>query len=176
MTAPKRQPFGHEALDPPRQWGFVDLEPKPWPNPRLALSSNCASPQRRKHSWLQLLIGDRVTLKLANITFDCADTIRVASFWSEALGLTFKEGASDFFVALDGGSVGPTWFFIKVPEGKTAKNRMHIDLTADAATAEVARLVALGAVHIANKDEWGIQWSVLNDPEGNEFCVSGSHA
>lgn len=116
-----------------------------------------------------------MTLKLANITFDCADTMRVAAFWSDALGLPMREGASEFFVALDGGPTGPTWFFLKVPEGKTAKNRMHIDLAADEPASEVARLVGIGAAHVADKDEWGIQWSVLRDPEGNEFCVSGPH-
>ena len=86
-----------------------------------------------------------------------------------------KGGASEFFAALDGGATCPTWFFLQVPEGKTAKNRMHIDLEADDRMAEVNRLVKLGATHVADKDEWGIQWSVLNDPEGNEFCVSGPH-
>ena len=114
-------------------------------------------------------------LKLANVTFDCADTMLTAGFWSAALELPMKDGASPFFAALDGGDTGPTWFFIQVPEGKTAKNRMHIDLEADDPVIEVARLVALGATHVADKDEWGIQWAVLQDCEGNEFCVSGPH-
>lgn len=116
-----------------------------------------------------------MALRLANITFDCADTIAQAEFWSAALGLATKEGPSEFFVALDGGPTGPTWFFVKVPEGKTAKNRMHIDLESDDRVAETERLTTLGASHVADKDEWGIQWTVLHDPEGNEFCVSGPH-
>jgi len=63
----------------------------------------------------------------------------------------------------------------KVPEGKTAKNRCHVDLAAtarDAVLSEVARLVALGAKVIREpKEEWGHFWATLQDPELNEFCI-----
>lgn len=114
-----------------------------------------------------------MTLRLGNITFDCAHALSQAQFWSAALGLPIRPDANDFFASLDGGRGGPTWLFIQVPEGKTAKNRMHIDLAADDREAEVQRLVRLGATRVGEKDEWGIRWTVLNDPEGNEFCVSG---
>ena len=68
----------------------------------------------------------------------------------------------------------PTWLFARVPEPKTAKNRMHVDLAAPDREAEVARLVELGATRVADIDEWGYQWTVLQDPEGNEFCVAQS--
>ena len=100
---------------------------------------------------------------------------RIAEFWSAALGLPVKDQASEFFAALDGGTVGPTWFFQNVPEGKTAKNRMHIDLESDDRGTEVGRLISLGAAVVAEKSEWGMQWTVMSDPEGNEFCVSGPH-
>lgn len=116
-----------------------------------------------------------MTLKLANVTMDCADTIAQARFWSEALGLPPKGEANSFFAALDGGPGGPTWLFLQVPEGKTAKNRLHIDLEADDMAAEVGRLVGLGARRVDEKHEYGMMWTVLNDPEGNEFCVSGPH-
>ena len=67
---------------------------------------------------------------------------------------------------------GPVMMFIQVPEAKAAKNRMHLDLSADDRDAEVERLVALGATRIHDKDEWGIQWTTLADPEGNEFCIA----
>ena len=116
-----------------------------------------------------------MTLKLANVTFDCADTLGQARFWSEALGLPVSDGANSFFAALDGGPTGPTWLFLQVPEGKTAKNRVHVDLESDDMAAEVERLVGLGARPVGEKDEHGMTWTVLNDPEGNEFCVSGPH-
>jgi hypothetical protein len=66
----------------------------------------------------------------------------------------------------------PTWLFARVPERKTAKNRMHVDLAAVDQEAEVARLVELGAKRVTDMDEWGYQWTVMQDPEGNEFCVA----
>ena len=69
--------------------------------------------------------------------------------------------------------IRPRWLFIKVPESKTAKNRCHLDMVTDDRPAEIERLVALGATHVADKDEWNFQWSVMNDPEGNEFCIAG---
>ena len=65
--------------------------------------------------------------------------------------------------------------FIKVPEEKSAKNRVHLDLAVADRAGEVTRLVGLGATHSYDKDEWGITWSTLTDPEGNEFCVSSDH-
>ena len=67
------------------------------------------------------------------------------------------------------------FLFLAVPEPKTAKNRLHLDLETDDRAAEVARLVELGATHVADHDEWGISWSVLTDPEGNEFCIADAH-
>ena len=62
--------------------------------------------------------------------------------------------------------------FLKVPEGKSVKNRMHLDFhTADRA-AEVVRLVRLGATAHDTHHEYGIEWTVMTDPEGNEFCVA----
>lgn len=116
-----------------------------------------------------------MTLKLANVTFDCADTLALARFWSQALGLPIRDGANGYFAALDGGPAGPTWLFLLVPEGKTAKNRMHVDLESDDMATEVERLVGLGARPVGEKHEYGMTWTVLHDPEGNEFCVSGPH-
>jgi hypothetical protein len=75
--------------------------------------------------------------------------------------------------AVDPAGHGPRLFFKWVPEGKAAKNRVHVDLEADDREAEVTRLVALGATRIADHQEWGMVWTVLTDPEGNEFCVGG---
>ena len=117
-----------------------------------------------------------MSLQLANVTFDCDDTIAQARFWSEVLGRPVDPEASEFFAAVghtDGGT--PSWFFCKVPEGKTAKNRCHVDLAAnsrDAVVSEVTRLAALGAKVIREpKEEWGHYWATLQDPEGNEFCL-----
>ena len=117
-----------------------------------------------------------MTLTLGNIVVDCARPQTVAEFWSEALGLPTDEGASEFFVSVGREAPGPTMFFIAVPEPKSTKNRVHLDLVADDRRAEIDRLVALGATFVADKDEWGHSWSVMTDPEGNEFCVAAHQA
>ena len=117
-----------------------------------------------------------MSLTIANITFDCDDPLRVATFWSAALGKDLDEGGSEFFVSIGRSrpEAGPAWLFLKVPEGKTAKNRLHLDLAADDRDAEIERLVELGARHVADKEEWGFAWSVMADVEGNEFCVASA--
>jgi predicted enzyme related to lactoylglutathione lyase len=61
---------------------------------------------------------------------------------------------------------------VKVPEPKTAKNRLHLDVAAADVEVEVARLVGLGATKVADTEEYGYTWTVMADPEGNEFCVA----
>lgn len=119
-----------------------------------------------------------MTVSIGHITFDCRDAVALAGFWSQALGRPVDDGAQPFFASIgypaeDG---RPAWLFLQVPEGKEAKNRMHLDLIADPTSggrdAEVARLVALGATTLGDHDEWGHRWTVMQDPEGNEFCVA----
>jgi predicted enzyme related to lactoylglutathione lyase len=117
-----------------------------------------------------------MSLQLANITFDCDDPLATARFWSEALGRPVDPESSEYFAMVghtDGGAT--SWFFAKVPEAKTAKNRCHVDLAAEsreAVATEIARLTALGATVIWDpKEEFGHYWATLRDPEGNEFCI-----
>jgi len=107
--------------------------------------------------------------------FDSGDPRRIADFWQQALGWRRSYDADDEVVLLpqegtpeDGCS--PGLLFVKVPEGKTVKNRLHIDLRPDDQAAEVARLEALGArrIDIGQGEQ---TWVVMADPEGNEFCV-----
>jgi glyoxalase superfamily protein len=127
-----------------------------------------------------------MTVKLAAVTFDCEDALVVAQFWSAALGRPLDPQASSDFASIGfpehrdttGWSTstgdGPTWLFAKVPESKLAKNRMHVDVAAQDREAEVARLIELGARRVADMNEWGYEWTVLHDPEGNEFCVAAT--
>lgn len=119
-----------------------------------------------------------MTLNIGAVTFDCAHAATLASFWSEALARPVDPGddaTSEFFASIgrsDPTPGSPILMFIKVPEAKTAKNRVHLDLDASDREAEVARLVGLGATVIHDRDEWGTRWTTLADPEGNEFCVA----
>lgn len=112
-----------------------------------------------------------MTLEIENITFDCDDTLKMAEFWSGVLGLPINDDGNEFVQSISSNS-GNNWLFLKVPENKTSKNRMHIDFASDDREAEVQRLIDLGATQIADKEEWGHTWTVMNDPEGNEFCVA----
>jgi hypothetical protein len=116
-----------------------------------------------------------MTVALTTITFDCRDAAALAGFWSAATGQPVDDGATEAFASIGTPSAdgGPAWTFNQVPEGKTAKNRVHLDLTAPDGDgdAEVDRLVGLGAKRVAEHDEGGARWTVLADPEGNEFCV-----
>ena len=117
-----------------------------------------------------------MTISVGIMTLDCNDVSTVAEFWSAALGVAIDPGASPYMASINReGPALPRFMFLKVPEAKTAKNRLHLDLLVDGSVpreVEVARLVDLGATHVADKDEWGHSWAVLTDPEGNEFCVA----
>jgi len=119
-----------------------------------------------------------MALGIYSITFDCGDARLLGEFWSAALGRELDPappGAEAFFASIgrESPEAGqPVMMFIAVPEGKSAKNRVHLDLNADDRAAEVERLVALGATLVHDKDEWGTRWTTLADPEGNEFCVA----
>lgn len=116
-----------------------------------------------------------MTIQVAAITLDCANALTLAEFWSAVLGRPVDSGepkASPFFARIPPGEGGPSMMFIQVPETKTVKNRAHLDLATDSREVEVARLIGLGASHIHDKDEWGVKWTTLADPEGNEFCIA----
>jgi predicted enzyme related to lactoylglutathione lyase len=111
-----------------------------------------------------------------SLAFDCADTLRVATFWGGALGFGLDHDADD---PQDDGVllVDPTKrtrgvYFQSVPEPKVVKNRVHLDLRpATSMTEEVERLRGLGATELRFVDEGHGSWTVMGDPEGNEFCV-----
>ena len=106
------------------------------------------------------------------LTVDCADPGVVARFWAEALGWRIADdGDGDIEIADPTGRDRPI-LFQTVPEAKMSKNRWHLDLRAvTSMTAEVGRLVQAGATVLERIDEHGNYWTVLQDPEGNEFCV-----
>jgi hypothetical protein len=104
---------------------------------------------------------------LMSVTIDCHDAKRLGTFWAAAL---------DGYVTDESGIVvrsenGPLIYLQQVPEAKTVKNRLHLDVGAQDTKAEVFRLTHLGASVVEEKDEMGHQWTIMADPEGNEFCV-----
>jgi hypothetical protein len=115
-----------------------------------------------------------MTIRLLTLSFDCADAAVLGEFWAQALGLELDPGAGKEFASIglhDSGRSEPRWLFASVPEGKSAKNRMHPDLITADLEAEVERLVGLGATWKADVELGGMRWTTLQDPEGNEFDV-----
>jgi hypothetical protein len=112
--------------------------------------------------------------RVANITFDCDDVMKVARFWSDALGRPLDDGSRPVFASIGGGDPDrrqPAWYFEKVPEQKQAKNRVHLDLV-DPDPSAIERLVGLGASVVAQHSLGAHRWTVMKDPEGNEFCIA----
>ncbi|OCC13472.1 VOC family protein [Streptomyces sp. PTY087I2] len=124
--------------------------------------------------------------KFTELAIDCADPVALARFWCAVLGYEVQDADEDEGVVMIGspevpegksrpGPVPPTLTFARVPEGKTVKNRLHIDVnpTDREQDEEVERLLALGARR-ADVGQGEAGWVVLTDPEGNEFCVLGT--
>jgi predicted enzyme related to lactoylglutathione lyase len=101
---------------------------------------------------------------------DCNDARRVGRFWSKLLAMPLEVDESGEECWIDFGPEGRDLLFVTVPEVKTVKNRLHIDLRPDDEAAEVARALALGARHV-DIGQGEQTWVVLADPEGNEFCI-----
>ena len=106
-----------------------------------------------------------------SVTFDCRDAITTASFWAAALGSNVDEDSTSEKAWVEpAGWGGPTLWFQRVPEPKTAKNRQHFDLRAVGdLRSEVDRLQRLGATVVQD----GRDLVLMADPDGNEFCVEG---
>jgi len=137
------------------------------------------------------------------VTFDCADPGALSRFWNEVLGYQLdsppppyesweealdawnipEERRNDASASVDPDRAGPRLFFQKVPEGKTAKNRVHLDVRAapglegdarmTALEAKCTELVALGATRLRRLEPTSMEAGtiVMQDPEGNEFCL-----
>ena len=109
-----------------------------------------------------------------DFVIDCAEPTELVEFWREALGYrVYYEGPTLAVLVPPEGDASPL-ILQQVPEPKTTKNRAHLDIVADDVTAEVERLVALGArrAHEGVQHFGPTEWVTMHDPEGNEFCVS----
>ena len=116
------------------------------------------------------------TSRLRDICFDCTDHHRVARFWAAVLGYTIRpadpRAPPDDSIALDPPEGRIRIWCNKVPEPKVVKNRVHIDINMPDGV-EMARLQRLGAriLHEIYDAEGRLRWTVMADPEGNEFCA-----
>jgi hypothetical protein len=139
------------------------------------------------------------TVKQVQVTFDCTEPERVARFWCEVLGYVIPSPSEEFAAwadyrdslspeeqgswcaCVDPSGVGPRLFFQRVPEGKVTKNRVHLDVRVGtglegeerlaALEAECARLLPLGALRVRLLYDGTDSCIVMQDVEGNEFCL-----
>ncbi|MFD8641453.1 VOC family protein [Streptomyces zaomyceticus] len=122
-----------------------------------------------------------MTSRFTELAIDCADPVGLARFWCAVLDYEVHD-EEDGLVTIGApvvpedkdrvGPVPPTLTFARVPEGKSVKNRLHIDVSPSDRDqdAEVRRLLDLGARH-TDVGQGEVSWVPLADPEGNEFCV-----
>jgi hypothetical protein len=110
--------------------------------------------------------------KFTELVIDCADPERMAEFWSAVLDYKITEKDEDGVYIEGSPESGPGLLFQIVPEGKSVKNRLHIDVSPvdRDQPEELERLLALGARRI-DIGQGDVSWVVLADPEGNEFCL-----
>ena len=114
-------------------------------------------------------------LTLRNVTFMTARPAELAAFWAAALGFTVQRVEDDEVLVADADWSLPRFTFQRVPvaEGRGPRaGAVHVDITADDRAAEVARLVELGAEEVTTHGGGDFRWTVLRDPDGNEFCVT----
>jgi predicted enzyme related to lactoylglutathione lyase len=107
------------------------------------------------------------------LVLDCKDPEALAPFWAAALGYAIAGGAGAYVMLVSKEPGGPNLLLQRVPEPKSAKNRMHIDVHVADIDGEAARLEALGAKRVSSSpfEEHGTRWHLMADPEGNELCV-----
>jgi len=146
--------------------------------------------------------GEDIVAIAVQVVIDCADPDRLAGFWAAALGYVVQPPPTGFAswedflrdngvpesewnsrsAVVDPDGAGPRVYFQRVPEAKSVKNRVHLDLNASASAGtpderrlavatKVDELIAIGASVHREMEELGEHWVVLRDPEGNEFCV-----
>ncbi len=121
-----------------------------------------------------------MSVSLLAVVVDCHDPLRQADFWAQALAYRVSQRNPDEFQVSDPAGVGGSLYFMKVPEPKAGKNRLHLDLvTPGSMEAEVARLVGAGAELVeVRQDPASLEnpdtWTVMRDPEGNEFCITST--
>jgi Glyoxalase-like domain len=114
-----------------------------------------------------------MSLEWEQLIVDARDPVALGRWWREALGWVVVNDDPEEFEIRPAPDRLPGLLFAAVPEGKTVKNRLHMDFRPDDRDAEVARLLGLGATH-ADVGQGEQSWVVLADPEGNEFCVLSS--
>ncbi len=131
------------------------------------------------YSWNRISLPSWTSLPpIQAVTIDCADPLALARFWGAVFGTEIEstEGEGPHYVDLETRPGLPTLRFQRVPEQKIAKDRLHLDMIVEDVDQACERIEALGGRRVPGEpfEEYGYRWAVMQDPEGNEFCVGRS--
>ncbi|TDD28544.1 VOC family protein [Kribbella turkmenica] len=113
-----------------------------------------------------------MSTSIAQVTFDSDNPRALAEFWSGVLQEPVDDYGNEFVATVGRSGDGTGLMFIKVPEGRSGKNRIHLDLVTAEWSTEVDRLVGLGAKRLDEYDEFDTHWITFADPEGNLFDLA----
>lgn len=122
-------------------------------------------------------VNIRRALKFEQVTIDAINPRSQAEFWQRVLHWNISDDSDDDLVMLSppagvrAEGMSPDLLFLRVPEEKTLKNRLHLDFRPDAQDSEVLRIEALGGHRVSIGQDPSVTWVVMADPEGNEFCI-----
>jgi predicted enzyme related to lactoylglutathione lyase len=123
--------------------------------------------------------GQRIA-RLDSVTIDCHDPERLAAFWASVFGTAevWRGGDPVQYIDLGATDGSPVLRFQRVPEPKTVKDRIHLDLRVDDLEEASERVIALSGIRVAQNDfrEFDVVFRVMLDPEGNEFCLVSNAA
>lgn len=112
-------------------------------------------------------------LNIGMITIDTTDARRLAEFWAAALETKVEQDYDGEYIVLAPSPEGSVRLALqRVPDPVQGKNRIHFDSHVEDRAAEVVRLVELGATEVAEHNMPGLSWTVLADPDGNQFCIA----
>lgn len=112
---------------------------------------------------------------VGTVMIDCNDIDAMAEFWTKALDLEVKVRYPSYIWLSRLSDGGPALALQKVPEARSGKNRIHLDLVAEDPEAFTANILAIGGSRVEGHEMSGFHWSVLADVEGNVFCVTKPH-
>jgi predicted enzyme related to lactoylglutathione lyase len=112
-----------------------------------------------------------MTLTIGMVTIDTSDPHKLAEFWTKALRTTVQNDWGEFLVLAPAREGAVQLGLQRVDGVAPGKNRVHFDMHVEDRAAEVARLTELGASEIAEHTVPGLTWTVLADPDGNQFCI-----
>ncbi len=110
--------------------------------------------------------------RFRGLAMDANDVKALAEFWCAAASYEVSQSDYPYVAVLDTESSSqPGIIILQVPEGKSAKNRLHMEFDASDLKSEAERMIGLGATLVAEREFYGTNWIVMQDPEGNEFCL-----